>query len=186
MAVNIQIEAYGERNGVPFYKTNPSVPAAGSVQTRTRTTQVAKGGKAVVINATGEVLGKASIAFMQSEEVDPEKFVKLYMEGVRQVTGLSKAGTSVCEMVYDQMQKNPNNDHIIMAYSLAKEIGLAERTFRRGLKDLIEKQIIFASPAEGMYFLNIQYMFNGNRLHFVKSYHLSKGIGNNTQDLIEG
>jgi len=166
-----QIQAFGERNGLPYYKTNPSIPASGMVPSRTRTTQIARGGKAVVVNATGEVLGKASIAFMQSEEVDQAKFVKLYMDGLRQIAGLSKAGIAVCEIVYEQMQEKVNNDHIILSYSLAKELGISERTYRRGVRDLLEKEVIFASPAEGMFFLNIQYMFNGNRLHFVKSYH---------------
>jgi hypothetical protein len=174
MTDNGQIQAFGERNGLPYYKTNPSIPTSGIVPSRTRTTQIAKGGKAVVVNATGEVLGKASIAFMQSEEVDQTKFVKLYMDGLRQIAGLSKAGIAVCEIVYEQMQEKVNNDHIILSYSLAKEIGISERTYRRGVRDLLEKEVIYASPAEGMFFLNIQYMFNGNRLHFVKSYHLSK------------
>lgn len=174
MADSGHIEAFGERNGLPFYKSNPSIPASGQVVTRTRTTQIAKGGKAVVVNATGQVLGKASIAFMQSEEVDQTRFVKLYMDGLRQIAGLSKAGIAVCEMVYEQMQEKANTDTIVLSYALAKEFEISERTYRRGVRDLLEKEVIFASPAEGMFFLNIQYMFNGNRLHFVKSYHLAK------------
>ena len=38
--------------------------------------------------------------------------------------------------------------------------------------DLLEKELLFASPAAGLFFVNIRYLFNGNRLHFIKSYYL--------------
>ena len=53
---------------------------------------------------------------------------------------------------------------------------LAERTYRRGLRELLDKEVIFRSPVEGVFFVNIRCMFNGDRLAFVKAYHL-KGSG---------
>lgn len=53
---------------------------------------------------------------------------------------------------------------------------LAERTYRRRLRELLDKEVIFRSPVEGVFFVNIRCMFNGDRLAFVKAYHL-KGSG---------
>lgn len=176
MAANRQIEASGERNGVPLYKTNPSIQARDGVANRYRTTQIAAGGKAVVINGSGEVLGKANIAFMQTQEVDSTKFVKLYIEGLQMIAGLTRAGSTVCEIVYERMQEKANNDQIFLKYSADKDRGITERTYRRGVKDLLEKEIIYASLFDGVYFLNIRFMFNGDRLHFVKSYHRIESV----------
>ena len=178
------IETVGERKGIPVYATNPSIPPAGEVQARTRHTQVAQGKEALIINAgSGELLGKASAAFMQAEEVDPTRFVKIFLEGVKQLAGLTKPGMSVFEMVYAQTQKNAGTDQIILSSYHGKQAGLSERSYYRGLRDLLEKEILYASPADSVYFLNIRYLFNGNRLHFVRSYHLAAATKTNQQGL---
>ena len=168
-----QVEVLGERKGIPVYSSNPSIPPAGELRSRARSVQIAKGRDALVINGgTGELLGKASAAFMHAEDVDPTKFVKIFMEGVRQIAGLSKAGMGVFEMVYAQTQENSDTDRIVLSAYHGKKAGLSERTYYRGVRDLLEKELLYASPAEGVFFLNIRYLFNGNRLHFVRSYHL--------------
>lgn len=172
MSLERQDLVLGERRGLPFYQANPSIPEKGSIQTRSRQRQVATGSKAMIVHPnTGEVLGKASVAFMQGEEVDTQQFVKLYIDGVSGMTGLTKAGGKVLEMVIAQIHANPGTDQVMMSVFLAKEAGLEERTYQRGLRDLQSKDILFASHSEGLFFINIQYIFNGNRLHFVKSYY---------------
>ena len=37
---------------------------------------------------------------------------------------------------------------------------------------MLEKEFLYRSPSEGVYFVNIRFMFNGDRLAFVKSYHV--------------
>jgi hypothetical protein len=36
----------------------------------------------------------------------------------------------------------------------------------------LDKEFLFRSPEDGTFFVNIRYMFNGDRLAFVKAYHL--------------
>ena len=170
-----QIETLGERKGIPIYASNPSIPPAGELRARNRQVQIAKGKDALVINGgTGELLGKASAAFMHTEDVDPTKFVKIFLEGVKQIAGLSKAGMSVFEIVYAQTQENSGKDQIVLSAYHGKKAGLTQRTYYRGLRDLLEKELLYASPVDNIYFLNIRYLFNGNRLHFVRSYHLKE------------
>jgi hypothetical protein len=47
-------------------------------------------------------------------------------------------------------------------------------TYRRGLRELLEKEFVFRSPNPGLFFVNIRFMFNGDRLAFVKGYKLKK------------
>jgi len=174
MSVDRQNLVLGERKGVPFYATNPSIPPKGDLVVRVRPKQFASGEDAMIVHPSGEVLGKASVAFMRGEEVDSQRFVKLYIEGVSGITGLSKAGTKVFEVVVAQLQDEPNKDQVLLSAYLAKKAGIEERTYQRGVRDLQDKEILFASHAEGVFFINIRFVFNGNRLHFVKSYYKSE------------
>lgn len=175
MAVERQDMVLGERKGIPIYAKNPSIPSLGELRTRPHQMQIAKGKDAMIISgSTGELLGKSMVAFMHSEEVDQTRFVKVFLDGVKHIAGLTKSGLSVFETVYAQARENANADQIILSAYHGKQAGLSERTFYRGLRDLLEKEILYASPTENVYFLNIRYLFNGNRLHFINSYHLKE------------
>ena len=50
--------------------------------------------------------------FRQREEVDKERFVKLFLAGVKQAAGLSKAGLAIVEVVYNLVRENPNSDEV--------------------------------------------------------------------------
>jgi hypothetical protein len=47
--------------------------------------------------------------------------VKLFMAGLKQATGLSKAGLSIFEVVYSQLRERPNNDKVEMSFYLARK-----------------------------------------------------------------
>lgn len=165
----------GARRGVPIYESNPSIPERGSNVAKRKPRQLGAEHKGLIINdGTGEILGRGTAIAYEWEEVDAERFVKLFMAGLKQATGLSKAGLSVFEVVYHQLRESPNNDKIEMSFYRARKHspGLVDRTYQRGLRELLDRQFLFRSPSEGVFFVNIQYMFNGDRLAFVKAYHL--------------
>ena len=159
------------KKGVPVYETNPSIPDPDGIKKR-RAVRLGNEHKGFVIDGGGEVLGQGSAAFYEFEEVDNTRFVKLFLAGVKQATGLSKAGLSVFELVYQQVQDKPNNDKVeLNFYTASKYIaGLTERTYQRGLRELLDREFLFRSPSDGVFFVNIRYMFNGDRLAFVKGY----------------
>jgi hypothetical protein len=163
------------KRGFKRYESNPSVPPSGSLSTRTKRVEV-PGGKAAVIldNSTGEIRGIGGMGFWWNEEVDKGRFVKLFLDGIKQAAGLSKAGMMVFEVVYNQIRDNPGKDKIELNYYLARKYGLEmpERTFRHGLRQLLEKEFIFESMVSDVFFVNIRYMFNGDRLAFVRTYHV--------------
>ena len=158
-----------EKRGIPVYQTNPSVPDANEIRKpkRARLGNDQKG--LVVDNGTGEILGHGGAMVYEWEEVDKERFVKLYFAGLKQAAGLSKAGLAVFELVYKQVRENPGKDQVHLA---AATSNLEERTYQRGLRELLEKEFLFRSPYDGNFFVNIRFMFNGDRLAFVKGYKL--------------
>lgn len=161
------------KRGFPVYRTNPSVPLANGLTTRNKRFQV-PGGKAAVIvdNSSGEIKGLGGLGFWWDEEVDSSRFVKLFLDGIKQAADLSKTGMQVFELVYHEMQANPGSDEIKLNQYLAKDHGISDRTYQRGVRELLEKEFLFRSQSDGVFFVNIRFMFNGDRLAFVRSYHL--------------
>jgi hypothetical protein len=165
------------KRGFPVYRTNPSVPSLNVIPTRTRRINV-PGGKASVIvdNSTGEVKGLGGMGFWWEEEVDTSRFVKLFLEGIKQAAGLSKAGMQVFELVYNELRANPGKDEIKLNLYVARDHAISDRTYHRGVRELLEKEFLYRSPSDGVYFVNIRFIFNGDRLAFVRSYHLKDSI----------
>jgi hypothetical protein len=62
---------------------------------------------------------------------------------------------------------------------------LNERTFRRGLRELLEKEFLYHSTSGSVFFINIRFMFNGDRLAFVRTYHLKGGSQQGELPLVE-
>jgi len=129
-------------------------------------------GSVIVDSSTGELKGIGGMGFYWEEEVDTTRFVKMFLEGIKQAAGLSKTGIQVFELVYQEMRANPGSDEIKLNQYLAKDHGLSDRTYQRGVRELLEKEFLYRSPSDGVFFVNIRFMFNGDRLAFVKSYHL--------------
>jgi hypothetical protein len=163
--------AVDEKYGVPVYETNPSIPAESEIR-RSKRAQIGTDMRGLVVDTgSGEILGHGGAIAYEWEEVDKERFVKLYLAGLKQAAGLSKAGLSVFESVYTQMRERPGVDTVPLdAYSSR----LHPVTYRRGLRELLEKEFLFRSPNPGLFFVNIRFMFNGDRLAFVKGYKLRK------------
>jgi hypothetical protein len=161
------------KRGFPVYRTNPSVPSRDGLPTRSKRFHV-PGGKAsmIVDNSTGEIKGIGGMGFWWEEEVDSSRFVKLFLDGIKQAADLSKTGIQVFELVYHQMRANPGSDEIKLNQYVARDHGISDRTYQRGVRELLEKEFLYRSPSDGVFFVNIRFMFNGDRLAFVKAYHL--------------
>jgi hypothetical protein len=167
--------ALQSRRGFKRYARNPSVPDKG-LSTRMRPVKIPGTDKGMLFadGGTGELIGAGVRHFFKFEEVDSSRFVKLFLDGMKQAAGLSKAGMAVFELVYRQLQEKPNSDEIALSWHLAKTLGLdiPERTYRHGLRQLLEREFLYESLVDGLYFVNIRYMFNGDRLTFIRGYKL--------------
>lgn len=157
-----------QKRGIPVDRTNPSIPGEHEIKRLKRTKLGDEHRGLVVDNGTGEILGHGGAIAYEWEEVDKE-FVKLYLAELKQAAGLSKAGLSVFEIVYNEMRGKPGEDTVLLGMSMSD---MEERTFNRGLRELLEKEFLFRSALASVFFVNIRFMFNGDRLAFVKGYRL--------------
>lgn len=183
---HIRKNKIGEKKGIPIYKTNPSVPESNSISKLKKVRYGDEKKGFIVDNTTGEVLSVGGVGFYEFEEVDDTRFVKLFLAGVKQAAGLSKAGLTLFEIVYKELQKTVGEDKVMLNYYTASEQipSLAERTYQRGLRELLDKEFLYRTPYDGVFFVNIRYMFNGDRLAFVKGYQ-RKGTGAQGELLLE-
>jgi hypothetical protein len=173
------------RRGAQKHKTNPFL-----LETQKNTKKGVKkisnsaGDKLMVVSeSTGEMLAPAG--FWQTQEVDRTQFVKLYINGVKAFKDLTGSGTKVFAVLYGLVQKEIGNDVLTLSFH---EIDQTENpmslsTFMRGIKELINKDFIAESMTQGRYFLNPDFMWNGDRLAFVREYTVAnkKGTFNDYQ-----
>lgn len=157
------------RRGVALYETNPFMHET-NVKTKTRRVTNKRGDMMLVNSTTGEIQTQIA-GFWESEEVDSTKFIKLFVNGVKALAELTNAGTRVFELLYTEMQNNIGKDQIYLSYTgLDKTTKVSRSTFSRGVAELIEKRFMAAMPAVGWYWINPDFMWNGDRLTFVKEF----------------
>ncbi len=162
------------RRGVPRYFENPSIQQA-DLDTKTGTRRIGNRydkDSTLIVTKAGDVLATAQ--FYDVVKVDKTQFIKLYINGVKALQGLTSAGTKVFELLYCEMQQNVGKDKIYLHFSRvqANNSDMSLATFKRGMKELITKEFLYESSDPFFYFVNITYMFNGDRLSFVKEYQL--------------
>jgi len=161
-------QQFASRRGVILYEESPFMP---NIQPKVRRVTHRRGDMMLVNRDDGDI--QANVAgFWESEEVDSTKFIKLFVNGVKALAELSNAGTRVFELLYIEMQNNIGRDQVYLSYTgLDKnEKAISRSTFSRGLAELIEKRFIAAMPAIGWYWVNPDFIWNGDRLAFVKEY----------------
>ena len=124
---------------------------------------------------TGEV--KAVSMIHQVEEKDDAEFVKVFAEGVKAAFSLSASGAKVFRAVLDAYQKEKMTGGFADALTLfwfgeglnGEQIDISEKTFQRGLKELIAKEFLLPK-VPNQYWVNPALFFKGDRVAFVKEY----------------
>lgn len=156
------------RKSLPEYTTNPSVPkAAITAKTGVKRIPNATGDKCMIVSEHGEILAPAGVH--EIVELDRTQFVKMFPGMVRAIKDLSKSAYRVFELVYQEVLENKDKDLITLYYRASD---IPKPTFERGLTELLEKEILFKTVVPFQYFINISFMFNGNRLAYLKEYRI--------------
>ena len=135
-----------------------------------------KDNNVLVNQATGEVHGTHVVTY---KKVDSGQFVKLFAKNVMLTFDLTAAGfKSFMVLAWALQNAGINRDivsldqltfddfmgvHVDKASTLKK---FSIQTFRRGLKELESASIIAKSMRKGLYFINPNFVFNGNRIAF--------------------
>lgn len=158
------------KKGKERFEKNPFLSGA-EVATKTRRVTNKRGDMMLVNSNTGEIQTQIA-GFWEAEEVDSTKFIKLFIRGVKALKELTGAGTKVFEVLYINVQENIGKDRVLMSFAEVDQAltPMSESTFMRGMRELVEKKFIAATPTLGVYWLNPDFVWNGDRLAFVKEY----------------
>lgn len=154
---------------------------------RTKRRYVKTGRSEELINpATGEVAGVAAIH--QVEERDDAEFVKVFAAGVSASYELTKTAQRVFQVVLDQYQRTPMAGGYADAVDLywfdggieGRDIGMSERTFQRGLRELLDKRFIHPKMPNS-FWTNPALFFKGDRVLFIKEYRRKRSNGDQAE-----
>lgn len=171
------------RRGLHRYSENPFLSkAAANMRHGIKRITDKSGHNSMIVSGEGEVIAPAG--FHQIIDVDKTQFVKLFVNGVKALKELSGAGTKVFELLYLKVQENISNDVIYISLSEIDQqvTPMSKATYLKGMKELILKDFIAESLTQNKYFLNPDFMWNGDRLAFVKEYRKVKAIKKNEAD----
>jgi len=159
------------------YETNPFledmvVPVKGR---RVRLSALGKDENVLINQATGEVRGTHITTYKQ---VDGEQFVKLFTANVAMTFEFSSAGIKAFGvLLYAVQNKALSKDEVDLdAITLGDflkhhadnkpPLALSIPTFKRGLNELEASKIIAKTLRQGRYFINPNFIFNGDRVAF--------------------
>lgn len=155
------------------HKTNPFLDSF----------EIEKGGKSVKVNrlgaqddvlimdSNGEVKGTHLATY---KTVDKEKFVKLFSKNIGFIFDLRPAGVKALNILITEIQNRAlEKDRLSLdQWTLDdwntnnSDRNVSPATFKRGLKELEDAKIIAKTLRKGDYFLNPNFVFNGDRIAF--------------------
>lgn len=165
------------RRGLQKYKENPFLEAAATAtKTRSRKITNTNGDRMMMVaENTGEIVAPVA-GFWHTEEVDKTQFVKLYINGVKAFKELTPSGTKVFELLYLGLQQNIGKDQIHLSFLGIDQTvtPISEAVYYRGMKELISKNFMAESMMTNIYYVNPDFVWNGDRLAFVKDYRLKR------------
>ncbi len=117
---------------------------------------------------TGEITGKTVVHKFQ--EVDKEKFVKLFVNEISFMHDLSKRGHKVLDYIVSNLK--PKKDEVymhlpeVMKYCNYTQVNHVYR----GIAELLGANILAVSHKPNIWFINPMFIFNGSRLTLIKEY----------------
>lgn len=125
-------------------------------------------------NTTGEL---ATTQLYTYREVDESQFVKLFTQNIALTFNLTSAGIKALNvLIYAVQFKALNKDRVVLdEFTLQDfllsntEVVLSRPTFSRGLVELERANILARCLKRGDYFINPNFVFNGDRLLFVNA-----------------
>lgn len=176
------------------HKTNPFLEGM-VVNKRSKAIQLSRLGKDsnVLINRdTGEHFGTHVTTYRQ---VDSEQFVKLFTANIALTFDLKSAGLKAFNvLIWAVQHKAAGRDQVDMErltlddfldFHESKEppLKLSLATFTRGIRELEKAQILAKTLKKGRYFVNPNFVFNGDRIAFTTLIERRDGDTHLQQDL---
>ena len=160
------------------WATNPFLPALvkeSETKVQKVTSPLKDDDLLLVSRSTGELPANANVGVIFSRKVEANEFLKVYVNGIAALFGLSKAGQKVFSLLYSQLSgiEGKDKDTVTLYYAaLPKEVQdkISYRVFNKGINDLISVGFIAESLVPSQFYINPTYVFNGNRLAVINLY----------------
>lgn len=154
------------------YDENPFLNSKNTViSTRKKNVLVGRDDDVWLNQETGEVKTTNVIAI---REVDDAQFVKVFTQNIGLMLELTAAGNKAFVFLLWAVQKAVSRDFVSLGnYELDEFLKenhsykMSEATMRRGLSELVRAKIIAHTKKYGHYFINPNFVFNGDRVRFV-------------------
>lgn len=153
-------------NKIGFVKNPLLVPTEIPVKNNWATVST---GKILADVSTGEIERTTTVA--TRKVIDSEKFSKLYTDGVSLAFELSKPAQAVFKTVLSIQGKD--EDFIYLSFMAIQARGgfeMSERTFKRGMDELIDKRFLAHGNEPNKFWTNAHLFHNGDRVRFLTEY----------------
>lgn len=159
------------------YKNNPFM---GNDQIKLdvgkKSTVIGAGQKLMVDNQTGAVDDSVKMFYHKYRDVDRTQFVKLYVSEIASLFDMSKTALKILGYILGSLKPKKDELYIYLP-ELAEYCGYnTSRQLYRGLVELINNEVITQSIKPNMWFINPAYLFNGDRLVFIRDYRTKEAI----------
>jgi hypothetical protein len=156
------------------FKTNPFmegmiVPVKGQ---QVKISRLGKDDNVLVNQSTGEMQGTHLTTY---KRVDSEQFIKLFTANIALTFDLSAAGIKTLNILLWVVQNQAiSKDVVVLDQMMLEEflndqtrpLKLSSATFKRGLNELEKSQIIAKTMRKSFYYINPNFVFNGDRIAF--------------------
>jgi hypothetical protein len=161
------------KNNIVRHKENPYLQEL-NVTTRSKNIKVTKLGKQDDIRLTNHDTGEMQGTYIgTTKRVDSEQFLKLFTSNIAMTFDLKAAGIKALNVVMYVMQTSAiEKDVIYLDKIIIDEFNeehkkkLSKTVFYKGVTELINAKILARTIREGQYFINPNFVFNGDRIVF--------------------
>jgi len=154
---------------IPIGKDNPFMPKLKNTMLVKTRQGIVK--SAPLYTADGEI--KFTRMFADVKDVDSSAFTKVFQDKVSEWAGLNATGNKVFGYILANLEPNLAEVYIYVQ-DVMEFCGWSERNMvYRGLVDLYNHNLIYRSPKRHIWYINPDYLFNGDRVSFVRTYKIN-------------
>ena len=173
------------------YKKNPFIENM-LIPVKGKQVQISKLGKddnILVNQSTGEIQGTHLTTY---KKVDGEQFIKLFTANIALTFDLSAAGIKTFNVLLWVVQNEAISKDVVVLDQMMlddflsnqeRPLKLSIATFKRGLNELEKAQIIAKTMRKSFYYINPNFVFNGDRVAFTTLIEKKKKGDENQQEL---
>lgn len=162
-----------KKTDVVRYKENPFIKDL-DIKVRSKNIKVSKFGKKDNINLINEDTGEHHGTYIgTTKRVDEEQFLKLFTSNIAMTFDLGAPGIKAFNVLCFVMQNTAIekdrifiDKHVMEDFNQHHNKKLSKAVLYRGLTELIDSSIIARSVRDGEYFINPNFVFNGDRIIF--------------------